>query len=99
MEKENPQSLSEAHQKHAAFIASRGWKSRNSSPLSVEGEVFSLTFPFIEQVLMGDLGCFAVTEFIERSSNTVDEVELLAFATNGVSGTRGRNLRSNRAND
>jgi hypothetical protein len=51
MEKENPPRLSGAHQKHAAFIASRGWKSRNSSPLSVEGEVFSLTFPFIEQAI------------------------------------------------
>ena len=49
MEKENPPRLLRAHQKHAALIASRGWKSSNSSPLSVEGEVFSLTFPFIEQ--------------------------------------------------
>src|ERR1700674_2825107 len=48
MEKENPPRLLRAHQKHAALIASRGWKSTNSSPLSVEGEVFSLTFPFIE---------------------------------------------------
>ena len=51
MEKENPPRLLRAHQKHAALIASRGWKSSNSSPLSVEGEVFSLTFPFIEQAL------------------------------------------------
>jgi hypothetical protein len=54
MEKENPPRLLGAHQKRAAFIASRGWKSSNSSPLSVEGEVFSLTFPFIELLLSGD---------------------------------------------
>ena len=51
MEKENPPRLLSAPQKHAAFIASRGWKSSNSSPLSVEGQVFSFTFPFIEQAL------------------------------------------------
>jgi hypothetical protein len=51
MEKENPPRILRAPQKHAAFIASRGWKSSNSSPLSVEGEVFSLTFPFIEQAI------------------------------------------------
>ena len=30
-------------------IADRGWKSRKVSPLPVEGEIFFLTFPFIEQ--------------------------------------------------
>ena len=49
METENPRRLSGVHQ-NAAFIASMGWKSRNSAPLSVEGQVFSLTFPFIESV-------------------------------------------------
>ena len=50
METENPRRLSGVHQ-NAAFIASMGWKSRNSAPLSVEGQVFSLTFPFIEQAI------------------------------------------------
>jgi hypothetical protein len=27
----------------------RGWKSSNFSPLPVEGEIFCLTFPFIER--------------------------------------------------
>src|SRR5215470_5102479 len=49
--KKNPRRSSGAHQKQATVIASRGWKSRNSPSLSVEGRVFSLTFPFIEQVL------------------------------------------------
>jgi hypothetical protein len=66
MEKENPPRLLRAHQKYVALIASRGWKSSNSSPLSVEGEVFSLTFPFIEQALalktpsMGSMSAMAM---------------------------------------
>jgi len=40
-------SAAEAH----GFHRERGWKSRNSSPLSVEGQVFSLTSPFIEQAI------------------------------------------------
>src|SRR5437016_8751006 len=38
-----------APQNQASFIVDRGWKSSNSSPLPVEGEVFFLTFPFIDQ--------------------------------------------------
>jgi hypothetical protein len=37
------------HQKPASFIAARGWKPRKVSPLPVEGEIFSLTFPLIDQ--------------------------------------------------
>src|SRR6266436_611853 len=33
----------------ASHRADRGWKSRKVSPLPVEGEIFFLTFPFIEQ--------------------------------------------------
>src|ERR1700736_1948735 len=35
----------------ASDSADRGWKSRKVSPLPVEGEIFSLTFPFIDQAL------------------------------------------------
>jgi hypothetical protein len=45
MEKENQPSWCRTHQSQASFIAGRGWKSSNSSPLSVQGELFSLTFP------------------------------------------------------
>src|SRR5438128_8024079 len=38
-----------APQNQASFIVDQGWKSSNSSPLPVEGEVFFLTFPFIDQ--------------------------------------------------
>src|SRR5438876_11278372 len=40
-----------APQNQASFIVDRGWKSSNSSPLPVEGEVFFLTFPFIDQAI------------------------------------------------
>src|SRR6266852_3649823 len=33
----------------ASDSADRGWKSRKVSPLPVEGEIFSLTFPFIDR--------------------------------------------------
>src|SRR6266478_7696124 len=33
----------------SAFYGGRGWKPRKSSPPPVEGELFSLTFPFIDQ--------------------------------------------------
>jgi hypothetical protein len=33
----------------SAFYGDRGWKPRKSSPPPVEGELFSLTFPFIDQ--------------------------------------------------
>jgi hypothetical protein len=46
MEKENQPRLSRAHQNQAVSIASRGWKSSNTSSLSVKGQLFSLTFPF-----------------------------------------------------
>jgi hypothetical protein len=49
MEKENQRSCSRVQQHQASFIANRGWKSSDSSPLSVEGELFPLTSPFIEQ--------------------------------------------------
>src|SRR5713101_4011685 len=35
----------------ASHRADRGWKSRKVSPLPVEGEIFFLTFPFIEQAI------------------------------------------------
>ena len=38
-----------AAQYQASAIAHRGWKSSYSSPLPVWGEVFFLTFPFIDQ--------------------------------------------------
>ena len=40
-----------AAQYQASAIAHRGWKSSYSSPLPVWGEVFFLTFPFIDQAL------------------------------------------------
>src|SRR6516164_4027697 len=40
-----------AAQNQASAIAHRGWKSSYSSPLPVWGEVFFLTFPFIDQAL------------------------------------------------
>src|SRR5215467_735867 len=46
MEKQNQRSWFRTHQRQASRLAPRGWKSRNVSPLSVEGELFSLTFPF-----------------------------------------------------
>jgi hypothetical protein len=49
MEKENQRRWSGADQNQASVIARRGWKSSNGSSLPVEGEIFSLTFPFIEQ--------------------------------------------------
>ena len=68
MEKENPPRLLRARQKHATFIASRGWKSRNSAPLSVEGQVFSLTFPFIESVgIAWGLHHFTLARQLENS--------------------------------
>jgi hypothetical protein len=35
----------------SVFHARRGWKSSNLSPLPVEGGIFSLTFPLIDQAL------------------------------------------------
>src|SRR5882724_11179778 len=35
----------------ASHRADRGWKSRKVSPLPVEGEIFFLTFPFIDPQL------------------------------------------------
>jgi len=46
MEKQNPHGHRTSTRRH-----SRGWKSRNSSPLSVDGQVFFLTSPFIEQAI------------------------------------------------
>jgi hypothetical protein len=43
-----PRSLGAA-QNQASVIAHRGWKSSSSSPLPVGGEVFFLTFPFIDR--------------------------------------------------
>src|SRR5262249_60744403 len=51
MGQENQRSCSRALQRQASFIANRGWKSSNSSPLSVGGELFPLTSPFIEQAI------------------------------------------------
>src|SRR5262249_36279157 len=60
MGQENQRSCSRALQRQASFIANRGWKSSNSSPLSVGGELFPLTSPFIEQAiaLVDPLGAF-----------------------------------------
>ena len=49
MENNINQGLSGAHQKQASFMLVGGGKSSNCSPLPVKGEVFSLTFPFIDQ--------------------------------------------------
>jgi hypothetical protein len=38
----------------SVFRGCRGWKSSNFSPLPVEGEIFCLTFPFIEQAIVID---------------------------------------------
>jgi len=46
------------------------WKSRNSSSLPVEGKVFSLTFPFIEQPLALKTHAQRVSEW--RYSATID---------------------------
>jgi hypothetical protein len=35
----------------SVFHVPRGWKSSNCSPLPVEGEIFFLTFPFIDQAI------------------------------------------------
>src|SRR5215469_7172717 len=42
MENNINQRLLGAHQKPASFMLVRGWKSSNSSPLPVEGEIFFL---------------------------------------------------------
>jgi len=46
------------HQKPASFIAARGWKPRKVSPLPVEGEIFSLTFPLIDHAFTLITDCF-----------------------------------------
>src|SRR5215831_1072129 len=51
MENNINQRLLGAHQKPASFMLVQGWKSSNGSPLPVEGEIFFLTFPFIDQAL------------------------------------------------
>src|SRR4029077_3791960 len=38
-----------ARHQTSAFHGDRGWKPRKSSPPPVEGELFSLTFPFIDR--------------------------------------------------
>src|ERR1700751_4024697 len=53
----------------SVFHVPRGWKSSNCSPLPVEGEVFSLTFPFIDQAMslrtlsMSDMGFYRQSPF------------------------------------
>jgi hypothetical protein len=49
MENDINQGLSGTHQNQASFMLVGGWKSSSCSPLPVEGEIFSLTFPFIDQ--------------------------------------------------
>src|SRR5215472_1799554 len=46
MEKQKSTKLVEDTSEPSVMLAPRGWKSRNLSPLPVEGELFSLTFPF-----------------------------------------------------
>jgi hypothetical protein len=43
--------VSGAAQNQASVIAHRGWKSSYRSLLPVEGEIFFLTFPFIDQAI------------------------------------------------
>ena len=52
MKKEDQPSMSWVPENQASFIAGRGWKSSNCSSLPVEGQKFSLTFPFIEQAML-----------------------------------------------
>ena len=54
MKKEDQPSMSWVPENQASFIAGRGWKSSNCSSLPVEGQKFSLTFPFIEQAFAFD---------------------------------------------
>src|ERR1035437_5093779 len=49
--KANPKATGGESRSRAPRLAHRGWKSRKVSPLPVEGKVFFLTFPFIEQTL------------------------------------------------
>ena len=51
MKKQDQPSMSWVPENQASFIAGRGWKSSNCSSLPVEGQKFSLTFPFIEQAI------------------------------------------------
>src|SRR5216683_2766266 len=46
-----PQGPQRKRQNREPRIADRGWKSRRVSPLPVEGEIFFLTFPFIDQAI------------------------------------------------
>jgi len=52
MEQQDQPKLARVPQNQASCIAGRGWKSRNSSSLPVEGKIFSLTFPFIELTIL-----------------------------------------------
>ena len=49
-QRKTPRTTGQKAKPSATDSADRGWKSRNSK-LSVEGEIFFLTFPFIDQAL------------------------------------------------
>jgi hypothetical protein len=71
MGKENQRRLSSAHQRQASFVASRGWKSSNSSPLPVKGELFPLTFPFYRT------GDFTILRFLFAETGHLSTIEML----------------------
>src|SRR5215472_10103874 len=73
MEKENQRRWSGADQNQASVIARRGWKSSNFSQLPVEEEIFSLTFPFIEQAF--SLAC----AFCSPRTGPIAEWDVLTF--------------------
>ena len=50
----------------SVFHGRRGWKSSNSSPLPAEGEIFSLTFPFIEQAFALRTGIVSAMGILQR---------------------------------
>jgi hypothetical protein len=62
MEKTKSTKLSGAHHNQASLMVVRGWKSRNFSQLPVEGEIFFLTFPFIDQAI-AQVCAFSSPEF------------------------------------
>src|SRR5215470_8321888 len=98
--KKNPRRSSGAHQKQATVIASRGWKSRNSPSLSVEGRVFSLTFPFIEQALALKtpvLGEKAVFRHLRADQSLPKNLTLPKNPVSTVAGNRGKTPAQNSA--
>jgi len=50
-----------AQHQTCVFYGEGGWKPRKCFPAPVEGEIFSLTFPFIEQALEALIDCLPGT--------------------------------------